>query len=397
VTAVSSPIAAQQPTFDQASVSRMMLGHGATDFYQAAVPALVPYFIATFHLTLAQGASAVFAGTILSAILQPYFGWLADRRATPWLATYGLILSALGVAAAIMAPTYPLALIAVAVTGIGVAAFHPEATRAMNLFSGDRKGTGMSYFAIGGNVGFALAPIVVLPLATPETRGTLAAICLLAVPCALILQRAMKLVPAERRAAIRSPAEDAALPPDWWGAFALLGVIIGCRSMMVVAINTFLPTYWARQLHVSLQSGAFALSMLLTIGLAGIYIGGRIADRVGVRQVMLWSFLALGPAFLLLSVATTALQAWFALPVLALALFATGGVMVVLGQTYLPRHLGTASGVTVGLAVTFGGLGAPVLGHIADVYGLHAMMLVLAAAGPLVALLAWRLPDRRHM
>jgi MFS transporter, FSR family, fosmidomycin resistance protein len=396
VTAISAPVTAAPREFDSPSVSRLMLGHGATDFYQAAVPALVPYFIATYDLTLAKGASAVFAGTILSAILQPFFGWLADRRATPWLATYGLMLSAAGVAAAAMAPTYTLALIAVAITGIGVAAFHPEATRAMNLFSGDRKGTGMSYFTIGGNIGFALAPIVVVPLATVEHRATLAGICLLAVPCALILRRAMTLVPSDRRAAARSAADDDSLPADWWGAFALLGVIIGVRSMMVVAMNTFLPTYWARQLHVSLQSGAVALSMLLTIGLAGVYLGGRLADRVGVKRVMLWSFLALGPAFLLLSFAHTPLHAWLALPVLAFALFATGGVMVLLGQTYLPRHVGTASGVTVGLAVTFGGLGAPVLGHIADAYGLHTMMLVLAAAAPVVALLAWRLPDRRH-
>jgi MFS transporter, FSR family, fosmidomycin resistance protein len=396
VTAIATPPVAAPREFHAPSVSRLMLGHGATDFYQAAVPALVPYFIATYHLTLAKGASAVFAGTILSAVLQPFFGWLADRRATPWLATYGLVLAAVGVAAAVLAPTFTLALVAVAVTGIGVAAFHPEATRAMNLFSGDRKGTGMSYFTIGGNIGFALAPIVVVPLATAEHRTTLAAICLLAVPCAWILQRAMTLVPSDRRAAARSAADDAALPPDQWGAFALLGLIIGVRSMMVVAMNTFLPTYWARHLHVSLQSGAVALSMLLTIGLAGVYLGGRLADRVGVRTVMLWSFLALGPAFLLLSLADTILHAWLALPMLSLALFASGGVMVVLGQTYLPRHLGTASGVTVGLAVTFGGFGAPVLGHIADVYGLHTMMLVLAAAAPLVALMAWRLPDRRH-
>jgi len=382
-------------TFDRPQITRIMLGHGATDFYQAAVPALVPYFIATFHLTLARGASAVFAATILSAVLQPYFGWLADRKALPWLTTVGLVTAAGGVAAAVMAPTYTLALIAVAMAGIGVAAFHPEATRAVNLFSGDRKGTGMSFFTIGGNIGFALAPIVIVPLANPDSRGALAVVCLLSIPAAWVLNRAMTALPRQRGAKHAARDSDS-LPPDLWGAFALLGVAIGMRSVMFVAMNTFLPTYWARNLHVTLQSGAVALSMMLVIGLAGVLLGGRMADRFGAKRVIMWSFVAIGPAFLLLGSAHTALQAWLVLPLLAFALFAPGGVMVVLGQAYLPRHIGTASGVTVGLAVTVGGLGAPVLGRIADVYGLHTMLLLLAALGPPMAYLSSRLPDRRH-
>ncbi|MCC7053919.1 MAG: MFS transporter [Gemmatimonadaceae bacterium] len=403
MTASTAPVApaasdttSAPPRFDRPSVLRLMLGHGATDFYQAAVPALVPYFVATFHLTLARGASAVFAATILSAVLQPFFGWLADRRATPWLTTWGLVLAAGGVAAAVMAPNYTLALLAVGLAGIGVAAFHPEATRAVNMFSGDRKGTGMSFFTIGGNIGFALAPIIVVPLATPAYRGGLAALCLLSIPCAWILNRAMGALPTARGKAARNAAHDRTLPSDAWGAFALLGVAIGMRSMMVVAMNTFLPTYWSQALHTSLQTGAFALTMLLTIGLAGVFVGGRMADRIGARAVILWSFAAVAPAFWLLARAQTVLQASLALPLLAFALFAPGGVMVVLGQAYLPRHLGTASGVTVGLAVTFGGLAAPLLGRIADLHGLHTMLLLLAACAPVMALTAWLLPDRRH-
>ena len=396
MTAVSVPLEPLRTgtQFDRPSVLRLMLGHGATDFYQAAVPALVPYFIATFHLSLARGASAVFAATILSAVLQPYFGWLADRRAMPWLTTYGLILAAGGVAAALMAPTYNLALVAVALAGIGVAAFHPEATRAVSTFSADRKGTGMSFFTIGGNIGFALAPIVVVPLANPSSRGLLAALCLLSIPCAWILSHAMGALPRERK--MKHGSADHSMPHDAWGAFALLGIVIGMRSMMFVAMNTFLPTYWSRNLHVSLQSGAVALSMLLLIGLGGVLVGGRMADRYGAKQVIVWSFVAIGPAFWLLGSAHSALQAWLVLPLLAFTLFAPGGVMVVLGQAYLPRHVGTASGVTVGLAVTFGGLAAPLLGRVADVSGLHTMILLLAACGPPTAVLAWLLPDRRH-
>jgi FSR family fosmidomycin resistance protein-like MFS transporter len=304
------------------------------------------------------------------------------------------MLAAGGVAVALIAPTYTIALAAVALAGIGVAAFHPEATRAVSTFSADRKGIGMSFFTIGGNIGFALAPIIVVPLANPESRGVLAALCLLSIPCAWVLNRAMGALPRERK--VKAHAADDTMPHDAWGAFALLGVVIGMRSMVFVAMNTFLPTYWSRNLQVSLQSGAVALSMLLLIGLGGVLLGGRMADRYGARRVILWSFIAIGPALWLLGSAHSALQAWLVLPLLAFTLFAPGGVMVVLGQAYLPRHVGTASGVTVGLAVTFGGLAAPVLGRIADQHGLHTMILLLAACGPVMALLAYLLPDRRH-
>ena len=91
--------------FHRDAVVRLMLGHGAIDFFQAAVPALVPFFIATYDLSLARGGSAVFAGTVLSSVLQPFFGWLADRRAAPWLTTYGLILAAAGIVLAVVAPS----------------------------------------------------------------------------------------------------------------------------------------------------------------------------------------------------------------------------------------------------------------------------------------------------
>mgnify|MGYP001788398617 CR=1 FL=1 len=347
-------------------------------------------------LVLNHGIEYLFAATILSAVLQPYFGWLADRRATPWLTTYGLLLAAGGIAVAVMAPSFTIALVAVAFAGIGVAAFHPEATRAVNVFSGQSKGTGMSFFTIGGNIGFALAPIIVVPLATASTRGVLAALCLLAIPSAWVMSRAMGALPLERGRKSMSAEHDASLPHDAWGAFALLGIVVGMRSMMVVAMNTFLPTYWARTLHRSLQGGALALSMLLAIGLAGVLVGGKMADRIGAKRVILWSAIAMGPAFWLLASARNATEAWVVLPLLAFALFGSGGVMVVLGQAYLPRHLGTASGVTVGLAVTFGGLAAPLLGRVADVNGLHTMLLLLAACAPVMALIAWCLPDRRH-
>jgi MFS transporter, FSR family, fosmidomycin resistance protein len=136
--------------------------------------------------------------------------------------------------------------------------------------------------------------------------------------------------------------------------------------------------------------------MLLTIGLAGVFAGGRLADRFGAKRVIFLSAVATGPAFWLLGSAHTVWQAWLALPLLSFALFAPGGVMVVLGQTYLPRHVGTASGVTVGLAVTFGGLAAPLLGRVADMKGLHVMILLLAVCAPVMAVLTWLLPDRRH-
>jgi FSR family fosmidomycin resistance protein-like MFS transporter len=182
---------------------------------------------------------------------------------------------------------------------------------------------------------------------------------------------------------------------DQWGAFAWLTGAISLRSMTVSGISTFLPLFVAHDLGASPHAGALALTCFMGAGVCGSLIGGRLADRFGRRR--------LASAALVLSTITlvplifvhTITAAYFALIVAGLVLFAPFSAMTVLGQSYLPSRVGTASGVTVGLAVTIGGLMAPVLGTIADRYGLRTMLALLIVVPAIAALCLWPLPAER--
>jgi FSR family fosmidomycin resistance protein-like MFS transporter len=171
------------------AITLLAAAHLFDDLNQGVVPALLPFFIAERGFTIAAAAGLVFASNVASSVLQPLFGLLADRRSLPWLVPCGLLLAGLGVALAGLAPTYALVLAAAAVTGIGVAAFHPEAARQVYLSSGKRRATAMSFFAVGGNLGFAIGPALATPLQLRfGLRGTIFLV-LPALAMALVLLR----------------------------------------------------------------------------------------------------------------------------------------------------------------------------------------------------------------
>src|SRR5438270_6539308 len=149
---------------DRRAMSTLSLGHLFTDVAQGSVPALLPFLIADDHLSYAAASALILAATISSSVVQPLFGHVSDRYSLPWLMPVGPALGGLGVALAGLAPSYGLTFAAVVLSGLGVAAFHPEGSRFANYASGRRRASGMSLFSVGGNVGFALGPVLVTPL-----------------------------------------------------------------------------------------------------------------------------------------------------------------------------------------------------------------------------------------
>jgi len=370
------------------SIGLLSAAHLFDDVNQGVIPALLPFFIAERGLTIAAAGGVVLAANLASSILQPLFGQLTDRWSIPWLVPAGLLLAGLGVAASGPAPTYGLILCAAAVSGIGVAAFHPEAARRIYALSGERRATAMSLFAVGGNLGFAVGPAVVTPI---QIRFGLAGTVWLALPAvAMAAVLAISLRDrGEGRLAVRSPESTAA---DRWSSFARLTGAIICRAVIFYGLNTFIPLYWIAVFGQSKSAGAAALTLMLSAGVAGTLAGGWLADRFGRRIVVLGSMLALVPllaAFVSTSRPAVALSL---LVPIGLALYAPFSVMTVMGQEYLPGRVGTASGVTIGLAVTLGGAAAPVLGRIADLHGIHTAISLLIGVPLVGAFFAWWLP-----
>jgi len=370
-------------------------GHGFTDLNQGALPALLPYFTLAHHFTYAQAAGLTFAATIASSIAQPVFGQLSDRVPASWLIPAGVFFAGLGMSLIGVVPTYPLMLLALVVSGLGVAAFHPEAARGMHAVSGRLKATSMSVFSMGGTAGFALGPLLATVLM--QRFGTAGTIALLvpAVLFTIVLISQQRLLP--KLAVAHAHASAAAVATgdgkvDAWRPFWVLSAALIFRSIFFFGFNTFLPLYWVNVLKLSPGQGGVALALYLGLGLLGVLMGGRLADRVGTRRLTLWATLAVCPVLLLFLSAHQVLPAIILLVPLGLIVAAPGSSLVVMGQDFLPNHIGVASGVTIGLSVSVGGAAAPLLGWLADQYGLQSAMSAMAFLPIVAAILIWRLP-----
>jgi FSR family fosmidomycin resistance protein-like MFS transporter len=363
-------------------------GHFFTDVNQGALPAILPFLIAEHNLSYASAATLVLAANFVSSIIQPLFGHLADRRSMPWMMPMGIFGAGLGLAFTGFINEYWLIFLSVTISGMGIAAFHPEAARLANRVSGEKKGTGISIFAVGGNAGFAVGPIITTAsLLFWGLKGTL----VLLVPVtimALFLGVEIKNLQQYRPAQAKNQLgiESASNADDWW-AFARLVIVIFSRSSMFYGLSTFIPLYWINTLQQSKAAGGTALSMLLFTGVIGTLIGGRLADKYGYRQVIRAGFLALVPVMMLFLTVTDVTIATLLLIPIGLGLYIPFSPMIVLGQKYLPNRMGLASGVTLGLAVSIGGLTTPILGWLADQYGLGLAFSIIASV-PFIATLA---------
>jgi FSR family fosmidomycin resistance protein-like MFS transporter len=376
---------------DRNALTILAAAHAVNDAYQSAVPALLPFLIAERGLTYAAAGGLVLAASAVSSFLQPLLGAASDRRALPFLMPLGILLAGAGIAAATLAPGYALTAAAVLVSGAGVAVFHPEAARHANYASGEKRATGMSIFSVGGNLGVALGPAAVTILATAGGVRGVAWMAAPAVLAAVLLTRELP-----RLAAFRPAAEAvlAASPaPPRWGAFLSLSSIITMRSMMSFGLTAFIPLWLVSARGIPRSRATLALTVMLLAGAGATLAGGRLADRFGRRRVLVASLLPLAP-LIALTLATPGPAVLIPLALTGAFSIASYSVAVVMGQEYLPGREGIAGGVTMGLAIGLGGAGVPLLGLVADRWGVTTVFGPIAALPVIAAALALTLPGR---
>jgi FSR family fosmidomycin resistance protein-like MFS transporter len=357
------------------AIAFLALGHFLIDFCQGVVPALVPFLVADRHFSYTAAASLVFAISATSSVVQPLFGQLADRMALSWLLPASILLAGASLSLGAQAGNYALVLATFGLSGLGVAAFHPEAARKAFLASGDRRTTGMSLFSVGGGLGFALAPAVTTVVAV--TWGTPGLLGLLAPTIIIAGLIGRSIGPARAASAAAGEARPTPAERDDWWAFGILSGATVCRSIVFYGLNTFLAVYFMDRWGLDAAQGSRALVVFLGTSIFGTLLGGSLADRFGRRTVIRTGF-AGAVVFLVLFVSASNRHWAMALLVpLALFIFMPTSVLVVLGQEYLPRRIGMASGVTLGLAVSMGGMCAPLLGRLGDRQGLGTVLAVL--------------------
>jgi FSR family fosmidomycin resistance protein-like MFS transporter len=371
------------------AIALLASGHGSVDLCQGAVPALLPFLIAQRGLSLAAAAALLSAATIGSSIVQPVFGLWADRLSTPVLIPSGVVVASLALGAVGLCGSYVALGAVLAVSGLGVAAFHPEGARTVNhLSSAVDRGRAMSYFSVGGNAGFALGPVLVTVVVG---LFGLSATPLLAVPGMLV---AFLLARDVRRAPNPSPAVARRAQPaaDQWRPFTRLAGAAVARTVIFFTMQALVPIYLIKHFGASTALGNVGLTLLLAAGAAGTLVGGRSADRFGRKLVLVY---AMAPAVAVLFLLPHVGVIGFIVTLTLIGLLMDGpfSTTVVLGQEYLPGNVGLASGITLGLSIGLGGLGATGLGALADATSIPTAFQILPLLALLALALALSLPE----
>ncbi|MEL7625066.1 MAG: MFS transporter [Clostridiales bacterium] len=381
----------------------LMFGHICTDINQGALPAILPFLVASNNIGYASAAGLVFAANFVSSIVQPLFGYLGDKASYPWLTSLGIILAGSGLAAVGFLNNYWAIFLSVMISGLGIALFHPEGSRIANLASGEKKSTGMSNFAAGGSIGFALGPLIAsMALTTFGIKGTAVLLIPAWAMAAILLISFRRLPIAEAEAAAKNLSADtsgsestsaANGAKDDWPAFAKLSAAVFARSIILYGMTTFIPLYWVGVLLQSSTSGSMKLTLFSLSGACATLIGGRLADRYGFNKIIRIGFTAMVPLLLLLAYTKNVYFATFLLIPIALTLNGPYSTMVTMGQCFLPNHIGLAGGITLGLGVSVGGIAVPAIGWLGDHYGLSVAMYTIAAVGLISTIFAYFIPQ----
>ena len=372
----------------------MAAGHLFCDMNSGILPALLPYLIFAYDFTYTAAAALIFAANIVSSVSQPFIGIYSDIISKKWMVPLGLILGSSGLAVIGFLDNYWAIFAAIMVSGLGTALFHPEAAKTVTLNAGKNKASDMSIFSLGGTLGFALGPIVAtVMLMLWDLQGLI----ILIIPSLIMSLIIWKVTsePAGQKTPVSSAATAQVLPQDQWKPFSLLSVVLITRSIVFISLNTFIPLFWITIILQSNESGNILLSIFLISTSAGTLFGGRIADSLGYLNVIRYSFIGVVPVLFILSVTESFALSALMIIAAGFLIFMPYSSLVVLGQQYLPNRVGLASGVTLGLSVSAGGVFAPVLGKIADMYGVSTVMTVIFVVA-VIALIFTLMLSRMH-
>ena len=362
-------------------------GHLTIDAYSSFFTPLLPLLVVKLHLSLTLVGALVALSSLSSSFAQVLFGLFSDRLARPWFVVFGPLVAAVFISGIGLASSYGMLVALLMLGGLGVAAFHPQAATLASEVS-PRRGLAMAFFITGGTLGFALGPLFSVGVATTfGLERTWLAMFPGVVFSALPLIWFARIRPRERRDLPRAPLRELrpVLRP-----LSLLYFAVVARSAVSYGFMTFLPLYLSARGYSVRQAGV-VVSIYLLLGATGGFLGGWLADRWGGRRVVVLSFLGSLPlyfAFLLLP------DRW-GLPCLifgAFVLQSTLPVNIVLGQELSPRHASTISSLMMGAAWGLGALFIGPVGALADRYGLHAALMVLAGGLTGGLLCAWALP-----
>ncbi|VVQ32048.1 MFS transporter [Pseudomonas fluorescens] len=391
--AVSAPAAPQSSPLVMRIIGAVALAHLINDLIQSVLPSIYPMLKANYGLTFTQVGLITLTFQLTASLLQPWVGYHTDRHPKPWLLPAGSICTLIGIVMMSMVGSFPLILLAAALIGIGSSTFHPEASRIARLASGGRFGLAQSTFQVGGNAGSAFGPLLAAAIIIPFGQANVAWFGLFAVFALFVLYRISRWY-AHHLNLFKLKAGQAATHGLSKGrvtsALVVLGLLVFSKYFYMASLTSYFTFYLIEKFDLSVASSQLHLFLFLGAVAAGTFFGGPIGDKIGRKAVIWFSILGVAPFTLLMPHVdlfwTTVLSV-----VIGFILASAFSAIVVYAQELVPGNVGMIAGVFFGLMFGFGGIGAALLGHLADIHGIEYVYF-LCSFLPLFGVLAIFLP-----
>lgn len=388
----SSPVAAQRTVFS--ILGAISVAHLLNDMLQSLILAIYPLLQGEFSLSFVQIGLITLTFQVTASLLQPLIGYYTDKHPQPWSLPIGMTFTLCGLALLAMAGNFYTILVAAALVGTGSSVFHPESSRVARMASGGRHGLAQSLFQVGGNFGSSLGPLLAALIIAPYGRGNVAWFILAALLAIVLLLQVSRWYQARHRVAkaSQSAPEKNTLPRGKVAfAVAILLLLIFSKYFYLNSLSSYYTFYLMHKFGLSVQNAQFHLFAFLLAVAAGTIIGGPVGDKVGRRRVIWVSILGVAPFTLLLPHASLMWTGVLSV-IIGFILASAFSAILVYAQELMPGRIGMISGLFFGFAFGMGGLGAAVLGVVADHTSINYVYQICAYL-PLLGILTLFLPD----
>lgn len=371
--------------------------HCLNDLIQSLVPAIYPILKSTYALDFAQVGLITLAFQLTASLLQPLVGIYTDRKPQPFSLVVGMGFTLSGLLLLSRAGSFGMILVAAALIGTGSSVFHPESSRIARAASGGRHGLAQSLFQVGGNFGQSIGPLLAAFVVVPQGQGSVAWFSIAALVAMVVLMQVGRWYAARqaatkgRKAAAVQPVALSRARIGW--SIALLVAIVFSKNFYTAGFSSYYTFYLIHRFGVPVQSAQIYLFVFLGAVALGTVLGGPIGDRIGRKPVIWGSVLGVLPFSLVLPYADLTWTVILTIPI-GLILASSFPAIVVFGQELLPGRVGVVSGLFFGLSFGMGGLGAAVLGRLADHTSIEFVYRICSVL-PAIGLLAAFLPNLR--
>lgn len=397
--ATAAPAQAQAAAGSAARTVYSVLGaisfsHLLNDMIQSLILAIYPMLKQNFSLSFAQIGLITLTYQITASLLQPLVGLYTDKRPQPYSLPVGMGFTLTGLVLMSIAPDFAVLLVAAALVGCGSSVFHPESSRVARMASGGRYGLAQSLFQVGGNAGSSLGPLFAALIVIPHGQRSIAWFSVAALVAIVVLANIGRWY--SRHPATKKKASARAVHPSLSKsrvalAVGVLVLLVFSKYFYLASLNSYFTFYLIDKFHLSVQAAQFHLFVFLAAVAAGTIIGGPIGDRIGRKYVIWASILGVAPFTLMLPYANLFWTGVLTV-IIGIVLASAFSAIIVYAQELIPGNVGMVAGLFFGFAFGLGGVGAAVLGDLADATSI-AFVYKVCSFLPLIGILTMFLPN----